>query len=85
MGIVIRKGFRRKGIGRKALELLERHSFNLLGIHQLYALVRDDNAASLSLFHACGYIQSGCLKEWYRSGVGFQDVIVFQKFNPSVE
>lgn len=85
VGVVIRKEFRRRGIGRKALALLEHHSFNLLGIHQLYALVREDNTASLSLFHSCGYIQSGCLKEWYRSGVGFRDVIVFQKFNESVD
>lgn len=85
VGIVVRKEFRRQGIGRKALNLLESHSFNLLGIHQLYALVREDNAASLSLFHSCGYQQSGCLKEWYRCGVGFRNVIVFQKFNASVE
>lgn len=85
VGVVIRKEFRRRGIGRKALLLLEEHSFKLLGIHQLYALVREDNASSLSLFQSCGYTQSGCLKEWYRSGVGFRDVIVFQKFNDSVE
>ena len=85
VGVVIRKEFRRRGIGRKALDLLERHSFKLLGIHQLYAFVREDNEASLSLFTACGYQQSGCLKDWYRSGVGFRNVIVFQKFNESVE
>lgn len=84
IGVVIRKEFRRQGIGRKALELLERHSFNLLGIHQLYALVREDNLASLALFQSSGYSQSGCLKEWYRSGIGFSDVFVFQKFNETV-
>ena len=84
VGLVIRKEFRRQGIGRKALELLEQHSFILLGIHQLYALVREDNSASLSLFQKCGYIQSGCLKAWYRSGVGFRDVIVFQKINDNL-
>ena len=85
VGVVVRKEFRRRGIGRKALELLEKHSFNLLGIHQLYALVREDNTASISLFQKCGYMQSGCLKEWYRSGVGYRGVIVFQKINESVE
>ena len=85
VGIVIRKEFRRKGIGRRVLSMLERHSFSLLGIHQLYALVREDNSASISLFQSCGYIQSGCLKAWYRSGVGYRDVLVFQKFNESVE
>lgn len=85
VGVVVRKEFRRRGIGRKALNLLANHSFNLLGIHQLYALVREDNTASIALFHSCGYTQSGCLKEWYRSGIGFRDVIVFQKINESVE
>ena len=85
VGLVIRKEFRRRGIGRKALKLLEQHSFNFLGIHQLYALVREDNGASLSLFQTCGYEKSGCLKDWYRSGDGFRDVIVFQKTRHSVE
>ena len=85
VGVVVRKEFRRHGIGRKALYLLEQHSFNLLGIHQLYALVREDNAASISLFEACGYEKSGCLKDWYRSGDGFRNVFVFQKTKQSVE
>lgn len=85
IGVVIRKEYRRQGIGRKALLMLEKHSFNLLGIHQLYALVREDNTSSISLFRSCGYQQQGCLKEWYRSGVGYKDVLVFQKMNQSVE
>ena len=83
VGIVIRKAFRRKGIGKKALTMLEEHSFKLLGIHQLYALVREDNAPSLSLFRSCGYQVSGRLQAWYRSGVGYRDVFVFQKLNTS--
>lgn len=79
IGIVIRKEFRRQHVGSRALAMLERHSFNLLGIHQLYALVREDNTSSISLFQSCGYAQSGCLKDWYRSGNGFKNVIVFQK------
>lgn len=79
VGIVIRKEFRRQHIGTHALSMLERHSFKLLGIHQLYALVREDNVPSLSLFHSCGYEQSGCLRDWYRSGIGYKNVLVFQK------
>ena len=82
IGIVIRKEFRRKGIGKKALAMLEQHSFRLLGIHQLYALVREDNAPSIALFRSCGYEKGGCLKAWYRSGIGYKDVLVFQKLNP---
>lgn len=85
VGVVIRKEFRRQGIGRKALMMLEKHSFSLLGIHQLYALVREDNISSMSLFRSCGYKESGCLQEWYRSGTGYNDVILYQKFNMSVE
>lgn len=85
IGIVIRKEFRRQGLGRAALTMLENHSFKLLGIHQLYALVRDDNTSSIALFRSCGYQQSGCLKEWYRSGKGYRDVFVFQKICSSVE
>ena len=83
IGIVIRKEFRHRGIGKKALSMLEEHSFKLLGIHQLYALVREDNDPSLSLFRSCGYQVSGRLHAWYRSGLGYKDVYVFQKLNQS--
>ena len=83
IGIVIRKEYRCKGIGKKALLMLEEHSFKLLGIHQLYALVREDNDPSLSLFRSCGYQISGRLQAWYRSGIGYKDVYVFQKLNQS--
>ena len=85
IGVVIRKEYRRQGIGRQALAMLEKHSFNLLGIHQLYALVREDNTSSISLFRSCGSLQVGCLKEWYRSGMGYRNVLVFQKFQESVD
>lgn len=85
IGLVLRKEYRRQGIGKKALSILEKHSFRLLGIHQLYALVREDNLASISLFRSADYLQVGCLKDWYRSGIGYSDVYVFQKFNKSVE
>ncbi len=81
VGIVIRKEFRRKGIGKKALAMLEQHSFSLLGIHQLYALVREDNLESLLLFRSCGYEEAGHLNDWYRSGVGYRKVFLFQKIN----
>lgn len=85
VGIVVLPGYRRKGVAREALRLMEAHCFNLLGIHQLYAYVLADNTACLQLFLASGYNKSGCLTQWIRTGTVYKDVCIVQKFNPSVE
>lgn len=85
IGIVVCAGKRRQGIGRKSLQLLEKHCFGYLDIHQLYAYIAEDNIASLSLFRNEGYLENGCLKQWIYTSGGYKDVCFFQKFCPSVE
>lgn len=79
IGIVIKKEFRRQGIARDALCLLERHCFQLLGIHQLYAYIRTDNAPCLHLFTKLGYTFSATLKDWIYTGKGYKDICIAQK------
>lgn len=50
LGIVVLEEFRRRGIGRVALSLMERYCFRFLGIHQLYAYIQKENTACLNLF-----------------------------------
>lgn len=82
IGLVVREDCRRRGIAREALRLLELHSFGLLGIHQLYAYVRKDNAAGMSFFEAAGYNVAGILADWLYSGSGYKDVCILQKVSP---
>ncbi|WP_300727155.1 GNAT family N-acetyltransferase [uncultured Bacteroides sp.] len=79
VGIVVRKDYRRQGIARAALELLEHHSFRFLGIHQLYVYLRKDNAASMNLFLSAGYKMVGTLTDWLYDGTGYKDVCILQK------
>ena len=79
VGIMVRKECRRMGIAKESLLLLERHSFEFVGIHQLYAHVREDNQASLALFTHAGYTLSGTLTDWLRLGDRYYDVCVVQK------
>ena len=81
VGIVIGEAYRRQGIGELALQLLVEHSFQYLGIHQLYAHIDTTNEASLRLFKKCGFEECGYLKDWMRTGKNFRDVVLMQCIN----
>ena len=82
IGIMIDRGHRRRGIGRSALGLLEKHCFYYLGIHQLFAYIAVENFPCRNLFAACGYKEGAVLKDWMHScGGGYTDVLVVQKIN----
>ena len=79
VGIVVVPGWQRKGLGTEALRLLANYVSSHLGIHQLYALVPENNTASVALFRRCGYKQTATLQDWLNSSEGWQSAIVFQK------
>ena len=79
VGIVVVPGRQRKGLATEALRLLAKYVSAHLGIHQLYALVPECNAASLALFRKCGYKETATLQDWQNSPEGWQSVAVMQK------
>ena len=79
VGLVIAETFRGKGLGKKALALIETYAFERLQLHQLYAGVGEDNPASLALFKAAGYEQCGLRKDWNYYNNGYHNEVVFQK------
>jgi phosphinothricin acetyltransferase len=54
------KNYRRKGIGKKLIEFMESQCNNL-GIKTLFAIIIDNNAASIKLIEKCGYKKWGHL------------------------
>jgi diamine N-acetyltransferase len=78
VGIVVVPEQQRQGLAAEALRLLAGYVSTHLGIHQLYALVPEDNAASIALFRHCGYKQSATLQDWLKGSEGWQSVVVFQ-------
>lgn len=79
VGLVIDERHRGKGLGKKALTLIEALAFQPLQLHQLYAGVAEDNTASLSLFKAAGYIECGLKKDWNYYNNSYHNEVVFQK------
>lgn len=78
VGIVVVPEQQRQGIASEALRLVAQYVSVHLGIHQLYALVVEGNAASQALFRSCGYKRTATLQDWVYSPAGWQSVDVFQ-------
>lgn len=79
VGIFICESERRKGYARKAVALLCDYVSRIYNLNQLYAFVASDNCESRSLFSACGFEQTACLKQWIQRGMEFKDVVLYQK------
>lgn len=80
VGILIDTDHQQKGYGVSALALLEEYAFGFLKLHQLYALVPEENAGSVKLFAKAGFRRTATLNEWLSSGKNYRDVVVMQKF-----
>ena len=78
VGIVVLPEQQRQGYASEALCLLADYASKHLGIHQLYALVPQDNTASVALFKKCGYKETATLQDWLNSPKGWQSVVVYQ-------
>lgn len=78
VGIVVRREYRGKGYAADALKLLCDYAFGFLHLKQLTAHVAADNEMSLHLFASCGFRRCGLLREWWRVGGLFKDVVLLQ-------
>ena len=78
VGITILASERRHGHARQALELLKNHARTVLRLHQIYATVGADNAASMKLFRAAGFRRVGIRHGWLRIAQGWQDAVEWQ-------
>jgi len=81
VGIVIDEDFRHRGLGSLALSMLIEHSFQYLGIRQLYAYIDVTNETSLRLFKKAGFEECAYLKDWMRTGKTYRDVVMVQLLN----
>jgi diamine N-acetyltransferase len=82
IGILIQdKSDRYKGYGKEALELLVNYCFTTLHLHQVFANISEDNAASLSLFEGNGFEKIGLKKDWSFDGNQFTNEYILQRIN----
>lgn len=79
VGIVITDEWRRKGFGKKGMQLLEEKAIRDLKLHQLYAGIAVENKVSRALFKAQGYKEIGVKKDWNFYNKSYHDEVIVQK------
>lgn len=85
VGILIGKmEARRKGYALESLNLLSEYAFNVIHLHQLYCHIHTSNEASIRLFEAAGFLNSGELKDWTFNSGTWSNVYVMQKMNSEI-
>lgn len=72
---------RKKGFATETLQLIEKYAFTHLKVHQLYANISEDNDVSIKLFERSGYKKAGTKQDWIRSGAGFKNELIYQRFD----
>lgn len=78
LGLFVDSGYRGKGLGRQALELLTLYAREHLGLRQLYVFIALDNETCLNLFESYGYRRVGVVNSWVKRGTQYHDVALLQ-------
>ncbi len=76
VGIVIQTPYRSKGYGMAALHQLISYSRKTHHLHQLYALVNENNNRSIQVFERVGFQRSAELRDWLYDGSRYNNVVV---------
>lgn len=79
VSVAVHKTHRRHGYAESALSLVVDYSLHTLHLHQLYAIVAEDNIASQRLFGKMGFGKGVMLQEWLFDGEKYKKAIVFNK------
>ncbi len=78
VGLMLLETARGKGFGKDALTTLCDYAFDAFQVHQLYANITSDNAASIALFENQGFVKVGVKKDWSFSKGSFKDELIYQ-------
>ena len=79
IGMYISPLVRGKGLGKQVLAMLEEYAFGFLGLHTMYAIIRETNAACRGLYDSAGYRNAGVLQDWVRIDNEYVNAIIYQK------
>lgn len=80
VSIVICREHRKKGYARAAIRQIMEYALRTLHLHQLYAVVREDNMPSLNLFSSLGFKSKMALDDWLFDGKDYHNAVVMQFF-----
>jgi len=75
IGMYVAPEYRGRGVGKQAVEALERYAFDFLKLRVLYAVIATINEPCSHLYRSMGYTPSSVLKAWTLES----DAILWQK------
>lgn len=79
VGVAVRQIYQGKGYASDALRLLCDYAFGFLQLKQLTVHISVGNEASIRLFTSCGFQKCGLLKQWWKVGREYTDVLLMQR------
>lgn len=79
IGLVIEKPMRGQGYASQAIEQLHHYAHHILHLHQIYAIIADDNVAAVRLFEKHGYDVTARLRQWIYDGNEYHDALLLQR------
>ena len=80
LGIVVKKEFCGKGIATSAIRHLQQYAKNVLHLHQIYAIVAENNKNAIKMLKGVGFQGDKLLKGWLNEGGEYRDAYFFQSF-----
>lgn len=80
LGIVVERSFRGQGYASSALLKICDYAREVVGLHQIYAIVGKDNDVCVKLLKNFGFQANTELKGWLRRGDGYENAYLFQYF-----
>ena len=79
VGYAILPQYRGRGYALEALNHLSVYAADTLRLHQLYAVVADDNTASADLLRKAGFSRETPLRDWLRTPSGYKSCLALFK------
>jgi len=80
VGIVVLPEYRRRRYAFRALEALAGYAAKTLNLHQIYAIVAENNAPALALFEKSGFERKSTLSDWIFDGANYCDATLLHFF-----
>jgi RimJ/RimL family protein N-acetyltransferase len=71
--VITRKGL---GFGRRALQLLLKHVFGVLGAHRVWLDVKVHNQRARRAYQTAGFVEEGVLRDALATGYGYESLLV---------
>ena len=80
LGIVVKSDFRQQGYSEAIVLKVLDYARQIIGMHQIYAIVPIDNVASVRMLESAGFQSRTVLKDWLNNGDRYLDAQFFQIF-----